>query len=259
MIITLPISEEIEEHGYAEIEDIIDAVEYKNFGYHRFGGWKKKIFHSSEALLDRKFKLKKDQIDILEHSGIKLYSCSFAPSCEDFSIVNNKYQAKSRILRKEQIKEKAKEKIKDIRNKLGKNIEFAFENTNDLKTSAYWPVTDPFFISEVVRENDVGFVLDLAHAKISAHHQDMSSFEYVKYLPLEKCVEIHLSRPFIDWSSNELYDAHGLPDNSSYWLLDHALTMMPSPNGIYLVLEYYQFHDLILEEYKKLGREYGKI
>ena len=63
MIITLPFSKRIKEFGFQEIEDIIDAIEYKNFkDSDKYVGIFERIFHSSEALLDINFKLKKEEI-----------------------------------------------------------------------------------------------------------------------------------------------------------------------------------------------------
>jgi len=53
--------------------------------------------------------------------------------------------------------------------------------------------SDPAFISEVCEAGDCGFLLDIAHARCSAWNFGISVEDYIKMLPLQRTVEIHLA------------------------------------------------------------------
>jgi hypothetical protein len=56
-------------------------------------------------------------------------------------------------------------------------------------------IADPAFISAVVEESGCGFLLDLAHARVAAHHRGELVHDYLLRLPLERLVEVHVSGP----------------------------------------------------------------
>lgn len=53
--------------------------------------------------------------------------------------------------------------------------------------------SDPAFITEVCEAGDCGFLLDIAHARCSAWNFGISVEDYIKMLPLQRTVEIHLA------------------------------------------------------------------
>lgn len=54
-------------------------------------------------------------------------------------------------------------------------------------------LTKPDFISEVIKETNTYFLLDIAHARASAYSMEIPYMEYIKSLPLDRIKEIHLS------------------------------------------------------------------
>ncbi len=52
---------------------------------------------------------------------------------------------------------------------------------------------EPDIISQVVRDADCGLLLDLAHARISAHYLGLPVWEYILKLPLERLRELHIA------------------------------------------------------------------
>ncbi len=56
-------------------------------------------------------------------------------------------------------------------------------------------MVNPEFISRVLEKTDVGFLLDLQHAYVSARNLGLKFSDYLSCLPLERVKEIHLSRP----------------------------------------------------------------
>ena len=59
-----------------------------------------------------------------------------------------------------------------------KNIMIAVENNNHYNTEAYDYITSPKFISQIVNDNKINFLFDIAHAKISSHNMSLSYEEY---------------------------------------------------------------------------------
>ena len=53
--------------------------------------------------------------------------------------------------------------------------------------------TDPEVISEVVRNSGCGLLLDLSHARISAHNHGLTGHAYLAGFPLERLRELHLT------------------------------------------------------------------
>lgn len=53
--------------------------------------------------------------------------------------------------------------------------------------------SDPSFITKVCEAGDCGFLLDIAHARCSAWNLGITVEQYIKMLPLERTVEIHLA------------------------------------------------------------------
>ena len=68
--------------------------------------------------------------------------------------------------------------IPKIKNILG-DIEILIENNNYYPTKAYDIITDADFISNLVYDNNIGFLFDQAHAEITAHNQKIKYEEYV--------------------------------------------------------------------------------
>ncbi len=54
-------------------------------------------------------------------------------------------------------------------------------------------VTDPMFIADVLAATDCNLTLDLAHARVAAHHRRESIEKYLAALPLEQVTELNLS------------------------------------------------------------------
>lgn len=83
------------------------------------------------------------------------------------------------------------------------------ENFNYHPTGAYEYICEPTLITHVLDALDCGMLLDLGHARISAHnmadwHGDTAA--YLAALPLERVREIHFNRP--GWQRGQRVDLH---------------------------------------------------
>ena len=115
--------------------------------------------------------------------------------------------------------------------------------------------TTPEFISEFFRRfPSVNFLLDLAHARVTAAAFRTDLAYYLKNLPLDRVRHIHISRP--TWVVRpgkdrlQLWDSHEAPKETELAFLDLALKMGAKPE--YLTVEYYRNEDQMIESYLAL-------
>lgn len=117
----------------------------------------------------------------------------------------------------------------------------AAENYNFYPTGLYGPVADPEFIGRYLEEFDLGLVLDLAHAAVSAHNLGLEPEAYFRALPLERTRELHLSRPHLP-SEPGLWavDAHQAPSAREWRWLENVLKSGRLPEAVPVFVEYYR-------------------
>jgi uncharacterized protein (UPF0276 family) len=87
-------------------------------------------------------------------------------------------------------------------------------------------VFDPGFISCVIERVNCALLLDLAHARVSAHRRGEPARDYISQLPLDRLVEIHVSGPRPSTTGDRLLDAHEPLQEEDYallaWVLERA-------------------------------------
>jgi len=55
------------------------------------------------------------------------------------------------------------------------------------------PSSEPSVIHQIINETGCGLLLDISHARISAHHLIMDEYEYISELPVNRIYELHFS------------------------------------------------------------------
>ena len=70
----------------------------------------------------------------------------------------------------------------------GNKVDIAIENNNFYPTDAYRDVTDAKFISEIVSENNIKFLFDIAHAKVTCFNKNINFERYKSNLPMDRAV-----------------------------------------------------------------------
>lgn len=126
----------------------------------------------------------------------------------------------------------------------------AVENLNRFPTNAYRHVCEADFISEIVRENDIGLVLDIAHAIITANNTGQDIHAYLRQLPIDRVRAVHLSAP--GKVDGQWRDLHGAPTAHEYAILDSLLPDLPE--DAYVVIEHYDSLDVVVACYDELAR-----
>ncbi len=112
-------------------------------------------------------------------------------------------------------------------------VPLLIENLDYNPGGAYDVVCDPDVIADVLAETGVGFLLDTAHARVSAARLGFGIDAYLGRLPLDRVRQIHVSGP--RWRDNTLVDTHDPLLDEDYILLD-SLLQVTSPRV--LTLEY---------------------
>lgn len=116
----------------------------------------------------------------------------------------------------------------------------AAENYNFYPSGLYDHVTEPGFVGRCLGELGLGLCLDLAHAAVTAHNLGLGLGDYLAALPLEKTVEVHLSRPYLPGGRLLAADTHDAPREREWGWLELALGDPRLPRDATVFVEYYQ-------------------
>ncbi|MBU3214597.1 DUF692 family protein [Clostridium estertheticum] len=90
----------------------------------------------------------------------------------------------------------------------------------------------PEQISRLLTDNDVSFLLDLTHAKITAQYRGWNIHDYIRGLPLNRVAEIHINGSGYD-KNGFPEDTHQAMKNEDYKLLEWVLNYT-NPNIVSL-------------------------
>lgn len=104
-------------------------------------------------------------------------------------------------------------------------IPLLLENFNYHPTNAYEYICEPGLFSFLIDQIGCGVLLDLAHARISAHNMGWADPKlYLEALPLDKIREVHVTRP--GWQGDQMVDLHQPLQSDDFellgWVLDRA-------------------------------------
>lgn len=231
-----------------ELLALIDALELREIETD-IPSEKELICHLS-GLIDLEFdeNLKKSNLlDYLTAMKVHYLSFDLGPSCLHYRMADA-FEAEGETLTKEQIMSVAAERLGFIRS--GFHGALAFENLDYHNTGAYEHVCEPEFISKAVEYFDLGFLLDIAHAKVSAIKLGYTLREYINSLPLSRVVEVHISHA--GYENGVICDLHEFPTEEDFQILRSVLEKTQPQ---YLTCEYRKNSNLLVEAYRSLRRE----
>lgn len=251
MIVTLPVSHLIDADILQGLSGV-QALEYKEVGP-LLTRQLPALFHSHLGIVQDAFLNWFDEAaPALKRMGLQLFSFDCGPAAQEVRVEDHAYIANGDVLTRDSLISLTAERIAHIRDRLGCRL--AVENLNYYPTDAYKHVCEPDFIAEIVRSNDVGFVLDLAHAVVSAENLGIALDAYLAALPLERVVEIHLSAPGVcDGTQDGLWrDLHGSPTQREYAILTSVLSH--TPENPFVVIEHYASLENVVRDYATLVR-----
>lgn len=204
--------------------------------------------------------LKYEEIVYLEKifdkkSELKLLTFHVASNCDCPIIKNMMFFSGGRTYTRDEMLRNAERNIKTIRGIFG-NIKIAVENNNYYPTDAYSTVTDPDFLYELVCDNKISFLFDMAHAKVSSVNRKEDYSEYVGKLPMTMAIQMHIVKHSVDTASGIAYDTHMLPDDTVF---SEVADLISRYSGIeYLTLEYYKEREGIIRSLEQLRKITGE-
>lgn len=180
--------------------------------------------------------------------NLKLVSFHMASSCDRPKLKNKMYMPGGRNYSRDDLLKNAHNNFSIIKNIFGSSIKIAVENNNYYPTPAYEHITQPDFINDVLIDNNLFLLFDIAHAKVTCHNKKINYIDYCNQLHLKKAIQLHVCKPgnFEDLK----YDAHELPDNE---ITDELINLIKEFNNIeYVTLEYYKNIDFLIPELQRI-------
>jgi dTDP-4-amino-4,6-dideoxy-D-galactose acyltransferase len=212
------------------------------------------IYHSEvDATSDLSDEKISQFIDVKDRYEPELVSLHLATRYQEAIIEDGRYVGVGNPYDRDTLSRRVQQTVEATR-EIFNDIPILLENNNHLGTDAYDVVTDPSFIEDVVTVANAEFLFDIAHAKISARTTHTDIDEYISKLPLDKCRQVHLSRP--DLRSDEALDVHAFlrqDDWSDFDRYQHKL-----PNLRYVTLEYYDNVTVLLDQIERMQTGSGE-
>jgi len=236
-----------------EIGSYSDCWECRDF-FIEFPDKKQEVFHCDIQPIHV---LNNDQLEYLREirkikPELKLITFHCA-SCCDAPIIdeNGIFKVGGLKYSRDEMLKNAKSNFLAIKEVLGDNIKIAIENNNYYPSDAYEFITDPDFISSIVYNNDIYFLFDIAHARVTCFNKKINFNDYKNALPLGKTVQLHICRYGLR-ADGLAYDAHELPEAEE---MKEAKNLINRFNIEYLTVEFYKDKNKLigcLKELKKI-------
>jgi len=187
---------------------------------------------------------------------IKLITFQATRCCKAYFVKNGKFKFSGYAFSRDQMLKFAKRNIFWLRKNLKKGVKIGVENNNYYSSKAYKYVTDANFIKKIVVENKIYFLLDIAHAIITAYNRKINFFNYLYSLPLNRTIQIHICCPSKDNKNNILIDSHLRPNKK---MIDLVIKIIKKFKKIeYLTIEYYKDINVLIKSIITLRKAINK-
>lgn len=182
---------------------------------------------------------------------LKVITFHVLVSCSSPILKDNIFYPGGKIFSLREMLNNVKDNIECVRNYVGdRDIKIALENNNYYPTKAYSGITDADFISQLIVENQVSLLFDIAHARITAYNKKLTYEKYIAGLPLDRMIQIHISKETIN-DNGLAYDAHWLTDKS---IFQETQRLVHKFAPKYLTVEYYKDKANLIKELGKYGQ-----
>jgi uncharacterized protein (UPF0276 family) len=174
---------------------------------------------------------------------LRLISFHMASCCSHPKLVDGVFQPDGEMYSRDDLKDFASDNVRWLKEMVRqRGIEIAVENNNYYPTAAYEHITDGKFIKEVVEGCGIGFLFDIAHARVTAHNRGFAYADYLAALPMGRMIQVHVSQHAIN-QQGMAFDAHILPQESLYQDMGDVVdTWKPQ----YLTVEFYKNTDELI-------------
>ncbi|MDR3152711.1 MAG: DUF692 family protein [Deltaproteobacteria bacterium] len=252
--IGLPVSH-LFDRSNTDVLDLLDMAEVLEVKNPHPPSWLPplpKVFHWGYGIAEDDFRDHLPPVaKYLKEARPSLFSCDLGPSARRHDGI----LPTSQIMGSRAIYDRARVNLELLRDSYEGPV--AMENYNFYPTGLYNKVCDPDFIAEFLDRFGAGLVLDLAHAAISAVNMGFEAERYLERLPLEKTVEIHVSRPYLPEGPGRLgVDTHEIPGEREWAWLSFVMERLGAYGARPLVLiEYYKDLAALKKSMLRLIRE----
>jgi|TARA_B100000315_G_scaffold89016_1_gene81786 uncharacterized protein (UPF0276 family) len=239
MLIATPISHLFKlEPEIQKVIDVSDCFECRDISLESNIS-KQRIYHSDFELMHKWTDREKETLSSVQSTKEELELISFhiATCFSNPVVINGIFQPGGIEYSREDMFANSNENVRNVKDIFGDKIDIAVENNNYFPTKAYRDVTDNDFVSCIVNENNIGFVFDIAHAKVTTHNRNMNHDGYIRGLPLNRCVQLHISQYDVS-PEGVAYDAHTKPNEELYEYVKNILHCHGKIK--YLTVEYYK-------------------
>jgi len=212
---------------------------------------KQELFHCELQPIHEFSELEVNYLKKIKSSkpSLKLITFHLGSCYKNPILKNGKFYPRGNKISRDQLIKNSSKNFLLIKNIFGSNIKIGVENNNHYKTEAYDHITCPDFINEVVNSNNINFLYDIAHSKISSQNLEMSSESYESKLPMNKLIQIHIAKPGYN-NFGEIYDKHDIPSLEE---LNEVIMLINNyPEIKYLTVEYYKSSRNLVDVLKQL-------
>jgi len=227
---------------YLEIRERTLNLNFKN----------EKFFHCDDDLTlpwSKNFKKQFEKI-VKKKKNLKYVSFQATRCCLNAKIVNKVFILSGKKFTREEMLKEAKKNVAWLRKKFGNKFKIGLENNNYYPTKAYDIIADADFISKLVRDNKLFFLLDIAHAKVTASNKKVDYRTYLESLPLDLMLQMHICRPNINKKLS--LDTHYLPNNK---MLEEVKEISKKYKSLkFLTIEYYRDTKKLVKNIKNLKK-----
>lgn len=180
---------------------------------------------------------------------LKLVTFQITRCCQAEKLVNGKFKLVGKKFTEKEMLKNSQENLKWFKSRFGKKIKIGIENNNYYKTPAYDIITEGKFISDIVKNNNIYLLLDIAHAMVTSKNRNIDLKKYLSELPLSNLIQIHICGPLLKEKSG--YDKHRPPQKYVYDSIRPILKKYKNKVK-YLTLEYYRNEKILIKELKRL-------
>ncbi|OGE76836.1 MAG: hypothetical protein A3C85_03975 [Candidatus Doudnabacteria bacterium RIFCSPHIGHO2_02_FULL_48_21] len=228
-----------------ELSDVVELREYSN----PIESDLPRIYHCDWSVVDVWSAEEVEKIaNIIRSNNPQLVtfhvnSCYFKPPIEDDMFVpSGEKLAESELIGN------ARRNLEKLETAVGRKFQKGVENTNYYPTGAYEIVTTPEFLNKLMSEFDMKFLLDMAHAQITAINKKIALEDYLGRLNLDRAIQMHISRP--DKNETLAKDIHESLEDDDWDMVRKLVSRCP--NLQYMTLEYYKDDKKLILMLKKL-------
>jgi sugar phosphate isomerase/epimerase len=249
--IATPISHQFENKNYGkEISAVSDCLEVRE----RSLNSELKNQHLFHIDIDLTHKWDDELRDYLKKAfdikpNLKLITLQATRCCRGEKIVDNMFQLDGKIYDAAQMLNNSIENTKWLQKIIGDNVLIGLENNNYYPSPAYDIVADGDFITQIINNNNLFLLLDIAHAMVTAHNKKINYFQYIETLPLDKLIQLHICQPKLP-VGGIARDTHNEPNHEMFLEVIRLINKYPTIK--YLTIEYYRDKDILISSINKL-------